>query len=176
MNCSNSTDSKVCGNNKAMENDPHFIPFNVAPDQQIAEFILSNLFNITSSSQQCSDTAIPFFCKAAYRTCNFSRFDLFPTVTECLQLQNNTCKNQWKVIETIAPNLACCNIYDPNSTCPDQFDKFCGICAPVCSEFSLYGKSTTVAIDVIYWAPGIFGNILFGIIVFVASFFKRKKM
>ena len=176
MICSNSTNSQACGNNIAMENDPRFVPFNVAPNQQITEIILSNLFNITSSSQQCSDTAMPFFCKAAYRTCNFSRFDLFPTTNECVQLQNNTCKNQWKAIETFAPNLACCNIYDLNSTCPDQFDKFCGICAPLCNEFSQYGKATTKAITVAYWITALFGNLFFGIIVFVASFLKRKKM
>lgn len=67
-------------------------------------------------------------------------------------------------------------MYDPDFTCPDQFDKFCGLYAPVCSEFSQNGKATTTTVDVTQWTTFIFGNILFGIIVFVASFFKPKKM
>ena len=167
----------MCGKNIVDEDDfDRVIPLYFPHDRKEAEVLLSKLSNITSSSPQCDDSAMTFFCKAAYQTCDYNRTDLFPTSNDCVQLRDNTCKDEWKKILSVAPTLACCDLYNPNSTCPDQFGKFCGICAPLCSEFSQYGEATTVAIDVMFAISMILGNIITGAIVFVTAFFKRKTM
>ena len=176
MNCSNFSNSEVCGGNIAEERSIVHSLFPMA-NQMAAETLLSEIFNITLSiSSQCNDDATAFFCKATYQTCDRNRTDLFPTPNECVQLRDNTCRDKWERIQNIAPTLACCNLYNPNSTCPDQFGKFCGICAPLCSEFSQYGEATTVAIDVIFGISTILGNLTFGVIVFVTAFLKRRTM
>jgi len=153
-----------------MENNSIFSGF--AENQETAEEKLSNIFNITSSNAQCNVSATNFFCKAAYRSCDS---ELIPETNECIQLQES-CKDQWSQIQHVSPTLTCCNLYQPNFTCPDQFDKFCGICSPLCSEFSQYSKGITVAIDVIIGMATIVGILIFGGIVFVLAFFKRKTM
>ena len=114
-----------------------------------------------------------FFCKAAYRSC-IRNISFLPMPSQCIQLQSNSCKTEWKEIQSVAPALACCNSYNPNSVCPDQFDKFCGVCAPVCHDFSQFGEATTVAIQAMNGLASIFGCIVCGIFVFIAAFIKRK--
>ena len=156
-----------------MDNPYSTIPGYFAGNQEEAEKKLLEISNITS---QCSNrsAALSFFCKAGYFTCS-NNSDLFPTYHECMQLQNDTCREQWRDLQSVSPTVTCCNAYNPESPCPDQFARFCGICTPVCHEFSQYGKATTVALDVIGVISMIM-NFLFGLLVFVAAFFKRKTM
>ena len=160
-----------------MEDSYSTIPSYFADNQEEAEKKLLEISNITS---KCNDSsARSFFCKAGYRTCsafNGNNFALFPTKNECLVLQNDRCSEQWRDLQSVSSTVTCCNAYDPDSVCPDQFAKFCNICAPVCHEFSQHSKATTVAIDVIIAIAMIFGPFLFGILVFVAAFLKRKTM
>ena len=157
-----------------MDNPYSVIPDYFADNQEEAEKKLLEISNITL---QCSnsDAALSFFCKAGYRSCS-NNFALFPTFTECVQLQNDTCREQWRDLQSVSPTVTCCNGYNPDSACPDQFARFCGVCTPVCHEFSQYGKATIVALDVFAAISMVFGNILFGVLVFVAAFFKRKTM
>lgn len=172
LNCLNYTGtSQICENIPGLS----FIPSSFAPNQDAAEERLSEILNVTSGLQSsCSDSnAVSFFCKAAYRTCIPNPIYVpFPSV--CEELQNNNCSDEWTEIQSIAPTLSCCNSYNPNSVCPDQFDKFCRVCAPQCHKFSQFDETTTVAIHVIKGIATIFGDIVFGIIVFVAAFVKRR--
>ena len=156
-----------------MDNSYSTIPGHFANNQKEAEKKLSEISNI---ALKCSnnDTAVSFFCKAGYLPCS-NNSDLFPTYHECMQLQNDTCKEQWRDLQSVSTTVTCCNGYNPESPCPDQFARFCGVCTPVCHEFSQNGKATTVAIDVI-GAISMIVTILFGLLVFVAAFFKRKTM
>ena len=161
-----------------MENPYSTIPSYFANNQEEAEKKLSEISDITS---QCNNNnaVLNFFCRAGYYTCstfNGNNSALFPTMNECVQLQNDTCREQWRDLQSVSPTLTCCNGYNPNYTCPDQFAKFCDICAPVCHKFSQHGETTTVAIDVIIAIAMIFGPFLFGVLVFVAAFFKRETM
>lgn len=157
-----------------MDNPYSTIPGYFADNQEEAEKKLLEIENITS---QCSNStaARSFFCKAGYFPCS-NNSDLFPTFTECVQLQNDICRDQWRDLQSVSSTVTCCNAYNPNSTCPEQFARFCGVCTPVCHEFSQNGKATTIAIDVIGAISTIFGHFLFGVLVFVAAFFKRKTM
>ena len=150
-----------------------FIPGYFAANQEEAEKKLLEISNITS---QCSNSiaALSFFCKAGYYSCS-NNTALFPSYHECMQLQNDTCREQWRDLQSVSPTVTCCNRYDPRSPCPDQFAKFCGICTPVCHGFSQYGKATTVALDVIS-AISMIMTFLFGLLVFVAAFLKRTTM
>ena len=166
--CRNYT-SETCGNRKHHQ-------LNNFADQETTDNILSKIFNITSSSQQCSNSNVTtFFCKAAYRSCS-NETDFIPMAEECIDLQEGACKDEWTQLEGVSPTLTCCNSYDPNFACPDQFARFCGMCAPVCGEFSQNGEAATIAIDVVTGISTILGNFIFGIIVFVAAFIKRKTM
>ena len=146
------------------------IPGYFAANQNEAEEKLSKISNI---ALQCnnSDAALSFFCKAGYFTCS-NNTALFPTYTECMQLQNDTC---WKDLQSVSLTVTCCNGYNPESPCPDQFARFCNVCTPVCHEFSQYGKAATVALDVIS-AISYITNLLLGLLVFVAAYLKRKTM
>ena len=171
-NCKNYT-SDEC------EIDPmeiRFINTELAPNQISAEKILSNMFDITEKNPDCHRNATDFFCKATYHTCHYSEIDLIPMAHECAYLQKDVCKDEWTQLESVSPTMTCCNFYDPNFACPDQFARFCGVCAPLCSEFSQNGEATTLAIDVIIGISMILGNFIFGIIVFIAAFIKRKTM
>ena len=156
-----------------MDNPYSIIPSHFANNQEEAEKKLLEISNITS---QCSNknAALSFFCKAGYFPCT-NNTALFPTYVECMQLQNDTCREQWRDLQSVSPTVTCCNGHNPESPCPDQFARFCGVCTPVCHEFSQYGKATTVALDVI-GAISMIMNFLFGLLVFVAAFFKRKTM
>ena len=152
------------------------IPGYFADDLNEAEKKLSEIRDIVS---QCSDnnttkSAMSFFCKAGYRTCSQgTNLNLFPT---CELLRHGTCSEQWTELQTVSSTVTCCNGYNPSFTCPDQFDKFCNTCAPVCHEFSQHGEATTIGIDVINAIAMIGGNFIVGIIAFVSAFLKRKTM
>jgi len=152
-----------------------FISDNFADNQIEAE---KNLLEIQRIVSGCSDnnTAMSFFCKAGYRTCSPFDGTNLPTFNECETLRDDTCREQWTDLQRNYSTVTCCNGYDLNFTCPDQFDRFCGICAPVCHEFSQHSEATTIGIDVIIAIAMIGGNFIFGIIVFVSAFFKRKTM
>ena len=100
-----------------MENPYSTIPNYFANNQEEAEKKLSKISDITS---QCNNniTAMNFFCKAGYYTCG-NNSALFPTMNECVQLQNDTCWEQWRDLQSVSPTMTCCNGYNPDSTCPD---------------------------------------------------------
>lgn len=150
-----------------------FIPPFVAPSQDAAEEILAKTFNVTSTNAQCNSDVISFFCKAVYRSrpSNISRF---PTPRECEMLKSHTCNTEWSDIQTVAPTLTCCNSYNLDPVCPNHFDQFCRICAPLCHEFSQFEDATTIALHVVTGIAMIVGDLAVGIIVFVTAILKRK--
>lgn len=164
--------SKVCGSNV----DVHIFG-SFAPDEKTAEQKLSKIFDIanTSSNPQCNNSATEFFCKAAYRTCNYTDTNLTNLTFDCVSLQEDVCSDRWRELESISPTLTCCNSYSFDPVCPDQFANFCGVCSPLCHKFSQFGEKTTVAIDVLIGITTVI-SLIFGIIVFVCAYFKRKTM
>jgi len=161
--------SQVCGD---MQNSQlfHF-------DNQVsAESDLSAIFNITSSSQDCANKAMTFFCNATYRLCTDATST--PSTEECEMLANNSCISQWSRLQNISI-LAKCSIYNPPPirTCPDQLQPSCdGACVPICSEFSQNSEGATILVTVITGVISNCGNVVGGILVFVIAFFKRKTM
>ena len=173
--CSSFTNtSEVCGGH-ATDNPYSTIPGYFADNQEEAENKLSDISNIVSQCDDENNTVMDFFCRAAYRTCS-NNDTLFPRHDKCVQIQNETCREQWRELESVSSTLTCCNAYNPYSTCPDQFARFCGICAPVCHQFSQHPDATRIGIDAIIAIAMIIGNFVFGVIVFIAAFIKRKTM
>lgn len=144
-------------------------------DQKSAESDLSAIFNITSTSQDCANSALEFFCNATYRSCDDVTFA--PSINKCEMLKNESCSNLWTQLQNVSV-LTDCNMYRPpvSRTCPKQFRPSCdGTCVPLCTEFSQDSEGTIIA-SLVTAVISNFANLIGGIIVIVIAFFKRKIM
>ena len=144
------------------------------------------------ASMQCRDTVLPFFCQYIFPPCDVSSGNVdFVSRTQCINIRDAVCSFEWNVVintpsAALLPN--CENFDDDddddNKTlpivaqplqCQYQFKEFCGLCLPLCGEFSQYrvqDKFQEKSVLIVSSIAAIIG----GILVFVASIWRRKAM
>ena len=136
--------------------------------------------SVVLENDQCSDAISQFYCNAIDD-------DTHDLITECLEVRDDTCAAEWRMIESFI-NLtlpSCVGFYGVNNftsekapalNCPVDFGIFCGsLCQPLCAEFSLFSDAATVAYKVL--------NIMFhitaiiaGVVTILACYIHRTKM
>ena len=138
------------------------------------------------NNDQCSSSAVPFFCNATYSLCGDDTY-MMDISEECVQVRDNDCAIEWRVLENFfGASIPDCGSFSENGNlsfskapklnCSDQFDVFCGsMCLPVCSEFSQLSHGAAVTsnvLTILFQAIGLIG----GAITLIACVLNRKAM
>ena len=142
---------------------------------------LVNLFtNIDLVSDNCERDGLPLLCNYFYLVCNSSGDS--PVVLSnleegCVNVSQGTCQSVWElpIASTIVPN---CNELDANvppNTCHPQFDIRCGVCIPICEDFSETPEDTQNTIDVFFIIAACL-MIVGSILVLIVSVIRRDVM
>ena len=141
------------------------------------------------ASESCQAAALPFLCQYIFPLCNVSSGDVnYINQAECINVRDVVCPVEWNFVEISALNslLPNCKIFDHNENystttvpqslqCNYQFKEYCGLCLPLCGEFSQYRAETKLKEKAIL----IFGGsaaFIGGILVFILSACRWKAM
>ena len=122
--------------------------------------------SVVLENGQCSDAISQFYCNAIDD-------DSHDLITECLEVRDDTCAAEWRMVESFIDLTlpSCDGFYGANNftsekapalSCPADFGVFCGsLCQPLCAEFSLFSDAATVAYKVL--------NIMFHVVAIIAG-------
>ena len=148
---------------------------------------LVNLFTSTPLvSSECEHDGLPLLCNYGYLVCDSSGNSsvvLSDLEEECIEVSQGSCRSIWQtaVNLNIVPN---CNNLDANVpltlpssniTCHPQFKEQCGLCVPLCEEFSETPESIQETIDVFFIIAACL-MIIGSILVLIVSVIRRKVM
>ena len=143
------------------------------------------------ASKLCQDAALPFLCQYIFPPCNVSSGDVsYISQSECINVRYVVCPFEWKFVmstpsASLLPN--CENFDDDNSSqngtvvvpqslqCHYQFKEYCGLCLPLCGEFSQYRVQTKFQERSIIIFSGI-AAFIGGLLVFIASIYRWRAM
>ena len=148
---------------------------------------------IAGASEQCRDNLLPFLCQYTFPPCDItSNTANFINQIHCSNIRDAVCSFEWRLVMNtpLAHMLPNCENFDDddnnnnNNTsliapqslqCHHQFKEFCGLCLPLCGEFSQYRdeikfKERTM---IIFATVGAF---IGGILVFVVSAYRWRVM
>ena len=145
--------------------------------------------NIALASEQCRDNVLPFLCQYVFPPCNITNnIANFISQTHCSNIRDVVCSFEWKVVMNtpLAHLLPNCENFDDddNNTlpiapqslqCHHQFKEFCGLCLPLCGEFSQYRDEIKFKERnmIIFAAAAAF---IAGILVFTVSAYRWRVM
>ena len=133
--------------------------------------------NLPSSQQYCSERVETLFCDALMECSNES----YVKDIVCQQVRQEYCTAEWRMLEVHnqTDELIDCTDYGETAplNCDDQFGLANNesICLPLCGGFSQYSKAYT-KVHIVLSATSHFTNVIGGLTVIAASFWKRKKM
>jgi len=153
-----------------------------------SQTLIQSVLAVTTglNNDQCSSSAVPFFCNATYSLCGDDTY-MMDISEECVQVRDNDCAIEWRVLENFFGALIpdCGSFSEdgnlsfskaPELNCSNQFDVFCGsMCLPVCSEFSQMSEGATVTSNVLTILFEVIG-IISGVVTLIACIFNRKTM
>ncbi|XP_065915301.1 uncharacterized protein [Dysidea avara] len=159
-------------------------------EQQILEFL--NLLNSGLASEECSTAAMPFMCQYVYPPCDDDGNPLLVTQEQCANIRDDVCTNEWILIMNteLRSLLPVCEEFREDNTsssietmrnvseplnCHYQFDEYCGVCLPLCGEFSQYRVQTKLATRSLIIFSAII-ELIGGSIFLIASILRRKEM
>ena len=146
--------------------------------------------------KQCRDAVIPFLCQYAFPPCDVSSGNISViSKTQCTKIRDVLCSVEWNIATKISssaakllPNCENFNNDDDNNDnastelivpqslqCHYQFKEFCGLCLPLCGKFSQYRVETKFQQrSIVIFASAV--AFIGGILVFIASVYRRKAM
>ena len=143
------------------------------------------------ASKPCQDVALPFLCQYIFPSCNVSSGDVnYISQSECINVRDVVCSFEWNVIMNTGSSslLPDCENFDDNDDsqnsslivpqslqCHYQFKEYCGLCLPLCGEFSQYQVQTKFQEKSILMFSGI-AAFIGGILVFIASIYRWRAM
>ena len=145
--------------------------------------------------KDCGDVVLPFICQYIFPPCEVNSGNVsFISRTQCTNIRDAVCSSEWNLVIRTSSSAAsllpnCENFNDDNDNdilpiapigpqslqCHYQFKEFCGLCLPLCGEFSQYRVKTKFQERSILIFTGI-AAFIGGILVFVASVYRRKAM
>ena len=163
-------------------------------ENDIANFIdILNQFSGTRFvSKQCAEVVLPFLCQYIHPPCDgYGSVNLI-SQEQCSNISDVVCAVEWRLVMVTSSSslLPVCehfsavdNITGDNTTqiisqplqCHYQFKEYCGLCRPLCGEFSLHSVQPKFGerIAIITAAMMAFVG---GILVFIAAIIRRKAM
>ena len=148
---------------------------------------------IQFASMQCRDAVLPFLCQYIFPPCDVNNGNVdFVSRTQCINIRDAVCSFEWNVVintpsAALLPN---CENFDDNDDdvdnntlpiapqslqCHYQFKEFCGLCLPLCDRFSQYRVQVKFQEKYVLIFSGI-AAVIGGILLFIASIFRRKAM
>ena len=144
---------------------------------------------ITLASEQCHDNVLPFLCQYIFPPCDITNNTTdFISQTHCSYIRDAVCSFEWKVVMNtpLAYLLPNCENFDDddNNTlpiapqslqCHHQFKEFCGLCLPLCGQFSQFRDDIKFKEKkvIIFSAAAAF---IAGILVFTVSAYRWRVM
>ena len=158
-----------------------------ASEDTIEQFIRDY---IPLASQKCRDNILPFVCQYIYPPCDITSNDTgnFISQTECNNIRDTVCSFEWNAVKNVPLMrnlLPSCESFDNDNNaliskpqslqCHNQFKEFCGLCLPLCREFSQYEDESEFKQKImrIFAAAVAF---IGGLLVFIVSVYKWRKM
>lgn len=163
-------------------------------EDDMLEFLNFVETNVQLISNQCAKVLIPFMCQYAFPLCDTEGNTKAPTQTECKSIQDDMCAAEWKMImttsfSTLLPVCENLELYDyildfsNNSSevtmnplqCHHQFKEFCGICLPLCGEFSRYDDDSETELQQIIIVTAAM-NCMGAILVTIIAILRRKEL
>ena len=158
-------------------------------EQQLSSFLttLENFPDLVSN--ECSAAVMPFLCQYIYPPCDDNGSAQFITQEQCVSIRDGVCKSEWSFAKATKYGslLPICEAFDTNHNyksvenisetlqCHYQFKEFCGVCLPLCSEFSQYSAQVELTERIVIIIAAVLA-IVGGIIVFIAAIIRRQEM
>jgi len=164
---------------------------NGVSEHDIVGFIdLLNQFLGTSFiSEQCSEAVLPFLCQYLHPPCDSNGSVNLISREQCSNIRDVVCADEWRLVMAASSSLLpVCehfsdvdNITDDNTTqiisrplqCHYQYKEYCGLCLPLCGEFSQYKASTKLKERAVLIFAGA-STFIGGILMFIAAIVRRK--
>ena len=71
------------------------------------------------ASDECIRRAVPFLCLHLFGLCGRSGISIQPTISQCEEVRDTLCHQQWMFVGTLGIDLPDCAIFPANvSSCP----------------------------------------------------------
>jgi len=163
-------------------------------EDDIAKFIGTlNQFSGTSVvSNQCAEVVLPFLCQYIHPPCDGNGSLNLISQEQCSNIRDVVCADEWRLVMATSSSslLPVCEhfsnvdkITDNNTTlttpqplqCHYQFKEYCGLCRPLCGEFSQFSLQTKISERIAIITAAVMAFIG-GILVFVVAIIRRKTM
>jgi len=150
-----------------------------------------NRFSVSGFiSEQCAEVVLPFLCHYIHPPCDGKGSVNLISQEQCSNIRDVVCGNEWRLVMATSSSslLPVCehfsnvdNITDDNTTqttpqslqCHYQFNEYCGLCLPLCGEFSQFKASTKLEERSVIIFSGA-SSFVGGILVFVVAIIRRK--
>jgi len=163
-------------------------------ENDITQFmaILNQAIGTRFVSEQCAGAVLPFLCQYIHPPCDGNGSVKLISQEQCSNIRDVVCTDEWRLVMATSSSslLPVCehfsnvdNITDDNTTqvtlqplqCHYQFKEYCGLCLPLCREFSQY-KASTKLLERSLIILSIIIAVIGGILVFIAAIWRRKAM
>ena len=163
-------------------------------EDDIAGFIdiLNQFMGTRFISEQCAEVVLPFLCQYIHPPCDGNGSVNLISQEQCSNIRDVVCAGEWRLVMATSSSslLPVCehfsnvdNITDDNTTqmmpqplrCHYQFKEYCGLCLPLCGEFSQYRVETKFQEKAIFIFAGI-SAFIGGLLVFIAAIIRRKTL
>jgi len=160
------------------------------PNDDMVQFINFIEANENLISEQCAMVLMPFLCQHTFPPCDSEGNANLLSQAECRNIQDFTCATEWRMIMTtsfstllpVCEDLSDADFGYYNSQmamkplqCPKQFKDFCGMCLPLCGEFSRYDDETKIQQKSMIITTAAMNDIG-GILVFILAVLRRKEL
>ena len=143
-------------------------------------------------SEQCAEVVLPFLCQYVHPPCDGNGSVNLISQEQCSNIRDVVCANEWRLVMATSSSslLPVCehfsdvdNITYDNTTqiisqplqCHYQFKEYCGLCLPLCGEFSQYRARTKLEERSVLIFAGV-SAFIGGILVFIAAIFRRESL
>lgn len=150
-------------------------------------------------TERCDITEdiLPFLCQYVYPPCTGGNASTAQLITrgKCENMRDVVCSTEWKLVTSLTTSplnvLPVCENFEESDLdieysdslqdaleplqCHHQFKEFCGLCLPLCGEFSQYNAETTLQEKYILIFSGA-SAFVGGILVFIAAITRRNKL
>ena len=143
-------------------------------------------------SKQCAEVVFSFLCQYIHPPCDGNGSVNLISQEQCRNIRDVVCDNEWRLVMATSSSslLPVCehfsnvdNITDDNTTliisqplqCHYQFKEYCGLCLPLCGEFSQYRANTELGERSVIVFSSIVAFIG-GVLVFIAAIWRQKAL
>ena len=165
-------------------------------EEEVIEF-LNTLESFAAQGlvrDSCYSAIQPFLCRYVYPPCKDNEASII-TEQNCTGVRDVVCDVEWSLAISLGLSslLPVCENLESDETsndlsivdnsvgnssmisCHEQFDRFCGICLPLCGEFVMFDEKTSDRVDVVLIISAILA-ISGGIVVCIFAVIRRKSL